>query len=54
MFLKKDNVVHNVTEETFISALINEGYVEVDENGNEIAQPKEEKTETVEEVSETL
>lgn len=53
MFLKKDNVTHNVTEETFISALINEGYVEVDEKGNEIAQPKE-KTETVEEVSDTL
>ncbi len=53
MFLKKDNVIHNVNEETFISALKNDGFEEVDELGNPI-EPKEEITETVEEVSYTL
>lgn len=53
MFLKKDSVIHNVTEETFISALKNEGFKEVDELGN-LIEPKEEITETVEEVSYTL
>lgn len=48
MFLKKDNVIHNVNEETFISALKNEGFEEVDELGNPI-EPKEEITKTVEE-----
>nr|DAN77291.1 MAG TPA: hypothetical protein [Caudoviricetes sp.] len=53
MFLKKDNVIHSVTEETFISALKNEGFEEVDELGNPI-EPKEEITKEVEEVSYTL
>lgn len=52
MFLKKDNVIHNVNEETFISALKNEGFEEVDEQGN-LIEPKEE-TNAVEETIEYL
>jgi hypothetical protein len=54
MFLKKDNVIHNVSEETFISALKNEGFEEVDELGNPIEPKEETNTNAVEETIEYL